>query len=208
MEEDVFLLKGCFRHQAIIALELIAGERKRRSSSCLWPSSSASPWTCRSIAKPPSTSSCPSPCRPPLHSALVLWSGKARGSNGHDHYLVIIVTFKDELPMFAYYSDAPDSPFCPACTHNRSHTVDLKSRLTSMWSKHQNPCCTMQSILFPIFMFARMAFLHLEAKQLSSDQGQAATRDFFCQVPVLLVGIQKEILPFFIGASVGSLNTY
>ena len=128
MEEDVFLLKGCFHHQAIIALELIAGERKRRSSSCLWPSSSASPWTCRSMAAPHSNP----PQHPHAHAGhhyTVLWfSGQVRQEEAMDHCLVIIVTFKDELPMFAYYSDAPDSPFCPACTHNRSHTVDLKSR--------------------------------------------------------------------------------
>ena len=40
------------------------------------------------------------------------------------------MNLKAELPMFAYYSNAPDRPFCPACTHNRSHTVDLKSRYT------------------------------------------------------------------------------
>ena len=39
-----------------------------------------------------------------------------------------IVILKADLPMFAYYSNAPDSPYCPTCTHNRSHTVDLKSR--------------------------------------------------------------------------------
>ena len=104
---------------------------------------------------------------------------------------------KAELPMFAYYSNAPDSPFCPACTHNRSHTVDLKSRYTNtntntntitdctplIWSQgllavfSNHHRVTFSSQLF----FGRMAFLHLESKQLSSDQ--ATTRDFFCQVP-------------------------
>ena len=118
---------------------------------------------------------------------------------------------KDELPKYTYYSSAPESPFCPTCTHNRSHTVDLKSRSELMLSDCQvilkPPFCNEEAFLlmwqnltsikmrlvhqkisytFTLYVISiRMAFLHLESKQLSSED--ATSKDFFCQVTFKLI---------------------
>ena len=139
MAEDTYLSDIVYPHHCWNIL-LIAGEWNRRGSPCLWPSSTPSPWTCRSNPNPntntnantdtntntnrsftASSHASPCKCRSPVCSSLVLRSGITLGATEKKSNHIIV---EDKFVIFK------------TAILEREITVLSKMKLQKRKSKH------------------------------------------------------------------------